>query len=1092
MRRAAFVLWAAVALSPAVSGQPTTQLTPGVAAQGHLDGGGRVSFGFYANPGGRVMIRLLSLSQDNSLQLTVSWSYSYGSFPQIVNPHLYTIPSSIPGNPPTSSRGPSGMGVTFGAEYDLPGGSQGSYNIAVFSGNQAAGDFLLVYTSLTGKCPSSNPSCVAPLPLNCGVPAVNQQIGSPPPPPVTPPQPVSPWLQLNSYQFQANPGDMLSVRVAKYASQTMPLASGFNLGVFAYDSSGQVLYLNSATSQFAAVATGSGTATKLDLPALPANGDGLVNILVFDLANQTGNYAISVSTLNRPCGNQSLACGSAVQGRLASPLAVDSYKASLSGTATVSIRTASTDAGGSLVPVIEVYDPLGNPVPSVQAVPSATFKTTVQGDYTVLVESSNHLQTGGYAMVFARLDQPCNAGGAPPQALSCASVVDGSINGALQTNTYSVAAQAGDAFLLRLAQTSPSSAFRPRVDIYDPQGNAIQFVNTNAVAPPLVFTVPTGGSYTLSVSDSSSGGGQTGTYSLSLVRLNRPCNAPALGCGALAAGSLSRSLASSVYTYTAAAGESFTLRMLDYTGALQPDLEVYDPQGNPVGQSASGNVTSVDVAQPTAGVYTVVAMDAGVRQAGGPFGIELLRTRNACSAASPQGQTVTGVVNGGEPFISYSIPASTGDALLVRSASVTPGFAAQMDLYDPTGVRLDSSTFALSRTVPASGTYTVIVGASAPLTAGGYALSWQLLNNPAGTSALQCGGSTTASLSAASQFRYYLAGANAGDLMRLVFTKISDNFFPQIELFDPTGARLTGTSDISQKAKSSGAYLVMVSPSTAASETGSFTVAFQRPNNPCSPTTLACGQPTLRQVTIPGQLDTFVFAGTRGGQADIKLLSRSGSYSPYAELYDPSGNRTTTASGGQLTAVIVTTGNYTLLVRDRLGANLGSYRASFQDDYNPCSITDTEPPVVTLLKPTAGEVIAGSTTYRIQWQSDDNVGLASHDIALSTDGGQTFATAIAAGLAGNTQTYNWLVPADIAPSRLAVIRVTATDGAGNAQSALSGLISLIGSGFTANRTATFTYDSLNRLTQAALGDGRTVTYTWDAAGNLVQITVSGQ
>ena len=84
------------------------------------------------------------------------------------------------------------------------------------------------------------------------------------------------------------------------------------------------------------------------------------------------------------------------------------------------------------------------------------------------------------------------------------------------------------------------------------------------------------------------------------------------------------------------------------------------------------------------------------------------------------------------------------------------------------------------------------------------------------------------------------------------------------------------------------------------------------------------------------------------------------------------------------------------------------------------------------------------------------------------------------------------MPAVIAPSRTAVFRVTATDGAGNAQSASSGLVSLTGSGFTANSTAAFTYDSLNRLTQAVLGDGGTIAYTWDAAGNLVAITVSGQ
>jgi len=84
------------------------------------------------------------------------------------------------------------------------------------------------------------------------------------------------------------------------------------------------------------------------------------------------------------------------------------------------------------------------------------------------------------------------------------------------------------------------------------------------------------------------------------------------------------------------------------------------------------------------------------------------------------------------------------------------------------------------------------------------------------------------------------------------------------------------------------------------------------------------------------------------------------------------------------------------------------------------------------------------------------------------------------------------VPAVIAPSRTAVFRVTVTGGAGNAQSASSGLVSLIGSGFAANSTAAFTYDSLNRLTRAILGDGRTIAYTWDAAGNLVAITVSGQ
>jgi YD repeat-containing protein len=184
-------------------------------------------------------------------------------------------------------------------------------------------------------------------------------------------------------------------------------------------------------------------------------------------------------------------------------------------------------------------------------------------------------------------------------------------------------------------------------------------------------------------------------------------------------------------------------------------------------------------------------------------------------------------------------------------------------------------------------------------------------------------------------------------------------------------------------------------------------------------------------------------------------------------------------------------GAFTVLVRDRNALNLGSYRVSVQDDTNACPVTDTEAPVITLISPTGGEVLPGGTTFRIQWQSDDNVGVAAHDIALSTDAGKTFATSIAS-IGGNFQSYDWIIPADIAPSRTAVLRVTATDAAGNAQSAASDLLTVIGSGFTPNSSATLSYDGLNRITQVSWSDGTTVQYTWDSAGNLAGITISGQ
>jgi YD repeat-containing protein len=760
----------------------------------------------------------------------------------------------------------------------------------------------------------------------------------------------------------------------------------------------------------------------------------------------------------------------------------------------VFLRTAAVETTGSLFPVLEIYDPQGTRVDlgSLQSfgphkVLKYAFTAKSNGSYTVLVRdgSAALTNTGNYAILMLRPNRPCTNA----QGLAC-DPVDGSVTGLLGADVYTVNGKSNDPFMVRLLRSDQSSSFRAHADIYDPQGNLFQSLDSADLARS-VFTASSTGVYTVVVSDGFDNS-QSGKYSLAMLPLNGACTAGTLSCGGVAAGNFSGPLATSIYSYSAAPGESFTVRMTDGSGTLQPSLEIYDSRGNIVGQSISGNLAGVDVTKPAGGTYTVIATDVNKRPAGGPFAVDLLRTANPCGVTSPQGQTVSGVISGAKPHFSYSIPASSGDVLSVRSAAFTSGFSALMDLYDPNGARVDSATFGLSRKVTASGNYTVIVGAAAARTGGAYSFAWQLLNHPVGAAALACGGSATASLTAAGEFRYYTVPAGAGDLMRLIFTRLSDDFAPQVELFDPAGTRLAGTSDISQKANSSGSYLVAVSPSTSNGETGSYALAYQRPNNPCSTVALTCGQSTLRPVDQPGQLDAFIFTGTGGDVANVKLTQRSGSYSPLVELYDNSGRQLATTSGGQLRSAIPANGTYALLVRDRVGAGTGSYRVSLQDDTNVCAVNDTEAPAIVLLQPTGGEVIIGGMAFVIQWLSDDNVGVASHDVALSTDGGQTFPTPIATSLNGNTQTYNWSVPADIATGRKAVLRVTATDSAGKRNTALSGLISVIGSGFTPNTSATYTYDSLNRLTQVTLNDGRTIQYIWDIAGNLINVTVSGQ
>jgi len=1023
------------------------QLTPlscGVVSSGSIGASGAGLFGVTVQKGDAILVRVRSAVTDptSNFQLTQVLVEDITGRVILPRPIAFTI------------------GANYAGEFDMD--LTGTFQIVVKA--TAAGAFDIVYTNLNRPCNATT--------LTCGASSLGQ---------ITAP------LQLATYQFAANQGDILDARIGLLA----PYAKGFAPLLFAYGPDGHILIQTDNVSP-AAVTPGNAPLADAQFP-LPSTG--IVTLVVFDAANVTGGYGVSVTKLNGPCNNSvNLTCGALVQGTLASPLSLPGYGIPASPGDVISLRVASAGTDGTFVPRASIYDPQGTFITAVyasttggHASASGTFTAKLNGAYFVsIADVATGVNTGSYVIGFTRLNRPCSA----ETPLACASLVNGSIAGLLASNLYSLSATANDVYLLRLLRTDQSgSSFRPRVDIYDSQGNAAQFLTATGLGQ-VTFTAASTGTYNLVLSDGFDNS-QTGNYALALLRLNRPCNAGTLSCGALTSASFSQPLATAVYTYNAAPGESFSVRMMDVTGNLQPAVTVYDPSGSPVGQPLSGNFTGVDVPQPAGGAYAVVATDASPKPVGGPFDLDLLRTVNACGASPPQGQTTQGVISGAEPFLSYTIPASSGDSLLVRSAAFNSGFTAQMEIYDPAGARLDARTYSLSRSILAAGNYTVIVGPAAPRTGGAYSLSWQLLNNPAGTAPLACGGSTTASTGAANQFRYYTAAANSGDLLRMIFTPLSSNFSPAIELYDPAGARLSGSPDISQKAAAGGNYLVIVGPSSSNGQTGSFTVAFQRPNNPCSPTALTCGQTTLRLVNLPGQLDTYTFTGTASNQADIRLTQRSGSVSPYGELYNPSGALVATDAGGIVQPLLTASGAYTLLVRDR-NANLGSYRVSLQNDTNTCPATDTEPPVVNLLKPTGGEVILGGSTYQIQWQSDDNLGVSSQAVDLSTDGGKTFPTSIAASLPGNRQSYTWIVPAAIAPSRTAVVRVTATDAVGNSQTAASGLVSVIGSGFTPNSATTYTYDGLNRITQAVLADGRTITYTWDLAGNLISIGVTGQ
>jgi hypothetical protein len=92
------------------------------------------------------------------------------------------------------------------------------------------------------------------------------------------------------------------------------------------------------------------------------------------------------------------------------------------------------------------------------------------------------------------------------------------------------------------------------------------------------------------------------------------------------------------------------------------------------------------------------------------------------------------------------------------------------------------------------------------------------------------------------------------------------------------------------------------------------------------------------------------------------------------------------------------------------------------------TIADGDAPTVTVTQPDGGEIWDIGLTYDITWTADDNIGVTSISIVLSTDGGSTYDDTLATGEVDDG-TYSWLV--DAGATLTARIKVIAYDGGGN-------------------------------------------------------------
>lgn len=176
--------------------------------------------------------------------------------------------------------------------------------------------------------------------------------------------------------------------------------------------------------------------------------------------------------------------------------------------------------------------------------------------------------------------------------------------------------------------------------------------------------------------------------------------------------------------------------------------------------------------------------------------------------------------------------------------------------------------------------------------------------------------------------------------------------------------------------------------------------------------------------------------------------------------------------------------------------------------------SDREEPVVRVLRPNGGEVARAGESFEIAWEAQDNVGIASCDLSVSTDGGATF-TPLATRLAPDVRVFSWNIPAGLSTTRGRVL-VRCRDLSGNAGEdrsdgdfAIDGAAPTVGSvivfdvngpgrAFVARRPITIAWEAsddvgiLLQRVEFSRDDGRTFEPLRDERGNIVGDNIPGE
>jgi hypothetical protein len=410
-----------------------------------------------------------------------------------------------------------------------------------------------------------------------------------------------------------------------------------------------------------------------------------------------------------------------------------------------------------------------------------------------------------------------------------------------------------------------------------------------------------------------------------------------------------------LYSFTGALNDKVFVSALRTSGDLDPYVVLSKPGGETACERYTyGDQLSFVCTLTATGTHTLRIADTRNLNTGG-YAAYIQRLNNPGSATSIAfGPAISGSIGNRIQANTYSFTGLRNDIIRLRMLRTAGELDPYFSLYNAQGSLINEcSSYTYGDLVvrecalSADGAYTLLLGDTSEDNTGDYQFHLQRLNNPGGANPLAFGTLINAGIDAGAEMDVYSFELTTNDQLMIHLARLSGDLDPQFELFNSAGTSVCDnytygnfTKDDDCAINASGRYTLMVDDSGNLN-TGNYTLAVQRLNNPGAATPLAFNQSLSDSIDGVAVFRTYSFSTQQTAKIKLTVQRNAGTLALWVRVYTGAGlllcqDYSFSASVTLENCTAPADGIYTVIVADSNDTAVGNYTLALGCAGGPC------------------------------------------------------------------------------------------------------------------------------------------------------------